>query len=89
MFDAGPEVLHDDIGAAGQPLDDLDAARILQVNRDTSLVAMKIGCVEKYPLLRLTSGTLDSKNVRSKIRENLCAGRAGSNRREIHDGKAC
>ena len=69
----------------GQLSDDFDAARILQIDGDASLVAMEIGRVVEHPLLRLPAGPLHTKYGCAKIGKYLRAGGAGSNRREIHD----
>ena len=84
MLDARPEILDNDVGSSRQPSDDFNAARILKVDRDASLVAMKICRVVEHPLLRLPARPLHTKDVCAKIGKDLRACGAGSNGGEIH-----
>ena len=50
---AGPEVLHEHVGAGGQPLDDVGALRGLEVDGERALVAVEVEELAEKPLRRL------------------------------------
>jgi hypothetical protein len=58
----GAEVLHDDVGLGDEPLENVDALRRLEVERDRPLVPVEVLTVEAAPgkvaLLVLTGGDL-------------------------------
>jgi hypothetical protein len=93
-FDVGPEVLDDDVGPPGQAVEDLEALRLLQVERHRSLVAVQVLEVRAVPrpthLLAagLLQQCIDLDDVRTPIRQLPHAGRAGPDAGEIEHGKA-
>src|SRR5437773_3458659 len=82
-----PEVLDDDVGARRQLLDDLDAARMLEVERHRALVPVQVEEVEaergRVALELLARFDLDY--VRPSVRELADGGRARAGAREVDD----
>src|SRR5439155_7854778 len=92
----GAEVLDEDVGAAGQPPDDLDALRRLEIHRDPALVAVVDEIARGLPVLvwgpgaRLVADVriLHLDDVGAHVAEERAAEGPGQDAGEIHDADA-
>ena len=88
VLDVGAVVLHDHVRPRREPLQDLDAARVLEVHGHAPLVAVEIGRVEEHALAPLAAGPLHAEHLGAEVREDLRAGGARADGGEIHHGEA-
>ena len=90
----GPEVLHDHVGAARQPLRHCLAVGALEVDHDAALVAIELRehraqlALEGRPhhARRVTAWRLDLDHVGAEVAENHRAHRTGDDRGEVEHG---
>ena len=86
VLDVGPEVLDDDVGPGGELLEDLDAARVLEVERHRALVAVQVLEVELVAGEVVLLLRLDLDDVGAHLGELAHAGGTGSRAGEVDDG---
>ena len=91
----GPEVLDDDVGTVGEPLEEVDRGRVLEVERDVALADVLLGEVggDRVPpgereAGHVAFGRLDLDHVGTQVREHAPAVRPGQHPREVEDGDA-
>ena len=86
VLHVGPEVLDDHVGAGGELLEDLDAARVLEVERHRPLVAVQVLEVELVAREVFLLLGLDLDDVGAHLGELADAGGTGSRAGEVDDG---
>src|SRR6185369_7624173 len=91
---AGPQALHEDVGARHQAAQDLEAALALEIQREAALVAIErhergalLAPERRRPGARVVAaaGPLDLDDLRAHVAEDLRAERPGDVLGEIDD----
>jgi hypothetical protein len=88
VLDVGAEILDDDVSPGHQALEDLDAARGLEIERHRALVAVEVQRVETAPR-EITAAILsgpDLYDVGAHVGQLAHAGGAGPRTGEVDDG---
>ena len=88
MLDVGPVILDQHVGLGRHAPEDLLAFRLLQIERQAALVAMKVLEVEAVALaaellLAIAEHGLDLDDIGAPIGEMAHAGRAGTGARQV------
>src|SRR5215510_13611284 len=86
MLDVGPVILDEHVGLRSEPLEDVDAARALEVERDRALVAMQVLKVEPVAGEVILVLVLDLDHVGAHLGELANSRRPGARSGEIDDG---